>query len=203
MSKTAAFEIKSHFTTGEAAKIIGVATKTVIDWCEAGRLPFERLHPDDRHRHRRIARLELLRFVSAAELTLRQPLLQPLAVSYCLPAPLQQALRERLAGRYFYQQVECPLSLGLLIERSVPRVIVTDLSQLTDREIQRLALTLRAEQPWAGVVKLLGVLRPEQENELERKNLLRLGFTWVLPSYQFDELLTEAEQLLRPLVPTS
>lgn len=146
----------NEFTTGEVAKMLRVAMRTVTKWCDQGHLAYWRI-PGDVNNHRRITSENLRAFIRAKELPWPRELASPVALLASDDMQLVQQLRLGLGDSLHVAPT--PFLAGRLYEQVFPAVIVADV-RLGVSTVRDLIADL-AEEP----VLILAI---EDEDEAQR-----------------------------------
>lgn len=188
---------KTHYRTGEVARLLGVAPRTVCLWFDAGKLGGYRLPPangDRRHGGpRRVERDALVRFLRASGMPLLGPLAgEPAAVLLVGLAPqLAGLLAEALPAHCRAEPYESLFLAGVAAGRQPPAAAVVDLAVGRGEAVTLARWLAGAGGAPAPLFALAG------EDELDAPGLTAAGFTevWRKP---FDPALL-AERLRKLL----
>lgn len=167
-----------YFTTYQVAQMLGVTLPTVVNWTKSGKLTCHRTPGG----HRRISRMELVRFSAAfsvplpPELSLRQGPPRVLLVDE--EQDFSEMLAEflELKGEVNVRSCEGPFSVGLELGRFNPDVAVVSLG-MSSLDPIRLA-RLVSDDNALRTVSLLGVLRFPDPDFVARA--LAVGYQEVL-----------------------
>lgn len=175
---------KDIFTTGQAAKICGVAPRTISKWFDAGML---RGHRIPGSLDRRIPRTELVRFLKAHGM---DAILDSLGFGNGLRV-LLLGVGDELTARICAELSDLndtqlrheakSFGAGLVISEWRPQVVVIDLAMGRGESID-VALRLKKANPKSWLVALA------PEDDAEPRRLLGMGFSDVL-QYPFDPVL--------------
>lgn len=120
---------KQAFTTGQVAKILKVAPRTVSKWFDSGRLRGYRIPAGrmagDSGGDRRIPRVDLLRFMRAHDMRVEDAI--PYVLLVAVQPRLVDALRASLpADSCAIDVAETAFAAGVAVERRFPDVVVVD-----------------------------------------------------------------------------
>ncbi len=151
------------FSTGQAAKICGVAPRTVTQWMSKGMLHGWRI--PGKGKDRRFHRDELLRFMRAHGMptgALEDAGLKRILFVACEASLLDAAgsILTRNAG-CVVQSAPCAWTASSVCARTIPDAIVLDVATLGRPVAASIHASIRADGTFAGV-KLWGLLAEDQ-----------------------------------------
>lgn len=181
---------RRNLTTGELARAIGVAPKTVSQWFDSGKLRGWRFRGEEGG-DRRIPLEEAIRFLKQRGIPLSSLLVYRVLLIGIDPR-LTEALGQSLTDVEL-ETAPCLFAAGILLERDHPQTIVVDLGCIGRTEGMQVAVTLRS---WShqSETALIGLAT---EDEPDTRQLTACGYSDVF-RYPFDpDLLAQRIETLR------